>query len=105
MEDSREAVQYKLIEILSTYKQHIATNTQAIQVNITDNMKLLPILTLALLKHTSLRLSTTIPTDMRAFAMSMVYSLPVELLTTFLHPKFYALHLLDKYVFNYKYFF
>ena len=96
MEDARDAITYKLIEILGAYKASFTTTAQATQVNVSENLKLLPILILALLKHVSLRQSSSIPTDLRSFMMLFVYSLPVEMLIPNLHPNFYALHMLGR---------
>jgi protein transport protein SEC24 len=64
------------------------------QLQICDNLKLLPLLVLAMLKHVGLRQSTQIPTDLRANAMNLLKTMPTQLLIPYLHPRFYPLHIL-----------
>ncbi|GAA5965921.1 hypothetical protein JCM21900_006043 [Sporobolomyces salmonicolor] len=98
LEDARDAVQNKLVDILGTYK---ATMTSAgsgasPQLVISDNMKFLPLLMLGLLKNTGLRHSTMIPSDVRAYAQALLTTLPSQLLIPYLHPVFYSLHNMPK---------
>lgn len=94
LEDARDALMNKLVDIFSTYK---ATMTSAgsgasPQLSIASNMNLLPILTLALLKHVGIRASPQIPSDLRAYAQALLTTLPTQLLIPYLHPNFYCLH-------------
>ncbi|GAA6010807.1 hypothetical protein JCM11491_002955 [Sporobolomyces phaffii] len=98
LEDARDAVSNKLVDILGTYK---ATMTSAgsgasPQLVIADNMKFLPLLMLGLLKNTGLRHSTMIPSDVRAYAQALLTTLPSQLLVPYLHPVFYSLHNMPK---------
>ncbi|GAA5885064.1 hypothetical protein JCM16303_006387 [Sporobolomyces ruberrimus] len=98
LEDARDAVSNKLVDILGTYK---ATMTSAgsgasPQLVIADNMKFLPLLMLGLLKNTALRHSTMIPSDVRAYAQALLTTLPSQLLIPYLHPVFYSLHNMPK---------
>jgi protein transport protein SEC24 len=40
----------------------------------------------------ALRGGSQIPTDLRSYAMNLLYVMPPELLIPYLHPRFYALH-------------
>lgn len=98
LEDARDAVSNKLVDILGTYK---ATMTSAgsgasPQLVIADNMKFLPLLMLGLLKNTGLRHSTMIPSDVRSYAQALLTTLPSQLLIPYLHPVFYSLHNMPK---------
>ncbi|GAA6063672.1 hypothetical protein JCM10212_000408 [Sporobolomyces blumeae] len=98
LEDARDAVLNKLVDVLGTYK---ATMTSAgsgasPQLVIADNMKFLPLLMLGLLKNTALRHSTMIPSDVRAYAQALLTTLPSQLLVPYLHPVFYSLHNMPK---------
>jgi len=55
LEDARDAVTNKMVDILSTYKVSMtASGTGAsAQLNIADNLKMLPLLCLGLVKHVS----------------------------------------------------
>lgn len=56
MEDAREALTNKVIDILSTYKSTMtsAGSGASAQLAICENMKMFPLLCLGLLKHVSL---------------------------------------------------
>jgi protein transport protein SEC24 len=51
IEDAREALFYKLTEILAQYKTAFNQSTHSAQLLICDNLKLLPILILGLIKN------------------------------------------------------
>jgi protein transport protein SEC24 len=53
LEDAREALKYKLIEILSVYKTAFNQSTHPQQMMISDNLRLLPVYILSLLKNVS----------------------------------------------------
>lgn len=55
LEDARDAVQNKLIDILGTYKATMTSSSSGAspQLVVSDNLKYLPILMLGLLKHVS----------------------------------------------------
>ncbi|CAG8551464.1 10705_t:CDS:10 [Dentiscutata erythropus] len=93
LEDARDALTNKMIDILGVYKSSITGSQGASpQLQISDNMKLLPLLALGLLKHVGLRASSQIPTDLRAYAMCLLTTMPSQLLIPYLHPRFYSLH-------------
>ena len=56
------------------------------------NLSLLPLLVLGLLRHPSLRISTQLPSDIRAFAQTLLMTLPVQRLLPQLVPVLYGLH-------------
>ncbi|EFP89154.2 uncharacterized protein PGTG_14995 [Puccinia graminis f. sp. tritici CRL 75-36-700-3] len=98
LEDARDAVTNKLVDILGTYK---ATMTAAgtgpsPQLVISENMKILPLLLLGLLKHVGLRQSSQIPSDVRAYAQALLTTLPSQLLVPYLYPTLYSLHNMPK---------
>ncbi|KAI0261673.1 protein transporter SEC24 [Gloeopeniophorella convolvens] len=94
LEDARDAVQGKLIEILQAYKTSMtaAGAGASAQLAISENMRLLPVLVLGLLKNVGIRQSAQIPPDLRAYAQALLTSLPSELLIPYIHPTFYSLH-------------
>lgn len=98
LEDARDAVLNKIVDILGTYK---ATMTAAgsgptPQLVISENLKMLPMLLLGLLKHVGLRQSSQIPSDMRSYAQALLTTLPSQLLVPYLYPTFYSLHNMPK---------
>ncbi|EUC53780.1 protein transporter SEC24 [Rhizoctonia solani AG-3 Rhs1AP] len=94
LEDARDAVTNKLIDILGTYKSTMtaAGSGASAQLSVSDNLKFLPLLCLGLLKHVGLRQSAQIPPDLRAYAQALLTTLPSQQLMAYIHPAFYALH-------------
>ena len=62
------------------------------QLAIAENMKMLPVLVLGLLKNVGIRQSAQIPPDIRAYAQALLTSLPSQLLIPYIYPNFYSLH-------------
>jgi protein transport protein SEC24 len=94
LEDARDAVTNKLIDIMTAYRSSMTAGGAgaASQLAIADNMKMLPVLMLGLLKNTGIRQSTTIHSDLRAYAQALLTSLPPQLVIPYIHPNFYSLH-------------
>ncbi|RUS18929.1 hypothetical protein BC937DRAFT_88161 [Endogone sp. FLAS-F59071] len=94
LEDGRDALTNKVVDILGVYKTALTGsgvgNTP--QLFAPDNLKLLPLLALGLLKHVGLRQSSQIPTDLRSNAMNLLKTMPAELLIPYIHPHFHSLH-------------
>lgn len=93
IDNARDAVQNKLHEIMDVYKKHLLnSNTGAsVPLRICSNLRLLPLLTLSLLKNLSLRRSSQIPSDLRSAAINYISTFPVAQLLPYLHPRFYSL--------------
>ncbi|CAB5132532.1 hypothetical protein RhiirA5_364598 [Rhizophagus irregularis] len=98
LEDARDALTNKMIDILGVYKSALTGSQSGAspQLQICDNLKLLPLLSLGLLKHVGLRTSSQIPTDLRSYAMCLLTTMPSQLLIPYLHPRFYSLHNLSQ---------
>ncbi|KAG8720549.1 COPII subunit [Ceratobasidium sp. 394] len=94
LDDARDAVTNKLVDILGTYKSTMtaAGSGASAQLAVSDNMKFLPLLCLGLLKHVGLRQSAQIPPDLRAYAQALLTTLPSQQLMAYIHPAFYSLH-------------
>ncbi|RKP05275.1 Sec23/Sec24, helical domain-containing protein, partial [Thamnocephalis sphaerospora] len=97
IEDARDAVASKCAELVGTYKTELTASSAgaAVHLQLSDNLKLLPLLILGLLKHVALRGGSQIPSDLRSYAMNLFYVMPPELLIPYLHPRLYALHLMS----------
>ncbi|GAA5989420.1 hypothetical protein JCM10908_000466 [Rhodotorula pacifica] len=98
LEDARDAVHNKLVDILGTYKATMTNSGSGASPQLVagDNMKFLPLLMLGLLKNTALRHSTMIPPDVRAYSQALLTTMPSQLLVPYLHPVFYSLHNMPK---------
>jgi len=94
LEDARDALMNKLVDIFTTYKNTMtsAGSGASAQLSIASNLALMPLLTLALLKHVGIRASSQIPSDLRAYAQALLTTLPTQQLIPYLHANFYSLH-------------
>ncbi|KAG9093067.1 COPII subunit [Ceratobasidium sp. UAMH 11750] len=94
LDDARDAVTNKLVDILGTYKSTMtaAGSGASAQLATSDNLKFLPLLCLGLIKHVGLRQSAQIPPDLRAYAQALLATLPSQQLMAYIHPAFYSLH-------------
>jgi protein transport protein SEC24 len=93
LEAARDALQAKLIELLSTYRKELAGgNMGGGGLQFPANLRGLPVLFLGLMKNLGLRKSAQIPTDMRSAALCLLSTLPLPLLIQYIHPKMYSLH-------------
>ncbi|SNX85029.1 Protein transport protein SEC24 [Melanopsichium pennsylvanicum] len=94
LEDARDALFNKLVDIFSTYKSTMTSSGTGAspQLSIAQNMAQLPLLVLALLKHVGIRQSSSIPSDLRAYAQALLTTLPAQQLVPYLHANFYCLH-------------
>ncbi|PPQ86617.1 hypothetical protein CVT25_006801 [Psilocybe cyanescens] len=94
LEDSRDYVFQKLVELLVSYKTSMTSSGAgaSAQLAISDNLKMLPVLVLGLLKNVGIRQSAQIPPDIRAYSQALLTSLPSQVLIPYLYPSFYSLH-------------
>ncbi|KAJ5217399.1 Protein transport protein sec24 [Penicillium chermesinum] len=85
LDPAREALQAKIIELLSTYRKELAGGSVGGGgLQFPANLRGLPVLFLALMKN--------IPTDMRSAALCLLSTLPLPLLIQYIYPKMYSLH-------------
>ena len=95
LEDAREAVQYKCVEVLGAFKTE-CTRSQlgaTTDLQVPRNLQLLPLMCLSILKHTSVRPAEKIPISIRTEAINFVNTLPSDqLIQTYIVPRLYALH-------------
>ncbi|KAF9485109.1 CPII coat sec24 protein [Pholiota conissans] len=94
LEDSRDYVFQRLVELLIAYKTSMTSGGAgaSAQLAISDNLKMLPVLVLGLLKNVGIRQSAQIPPDIRAYSQALLTSLPSQNLIPYLYPTFYSLH-------------
>jgi len=119
LEDARDAVINKVVDIMKVYKDSMtaAGGGASAQLTVPENLKLMPLLACALVKHVSRRIcnslatsydsdkrflpcaiqvgfreSSQIPPDLRAYAHALLSTLPTQSLLPYLHPRFYSLH-------------
>jgi protein transport protein SEC24 len=94
LEDARDSLVNKTVEIMNAYKASMTAGGAAAssQLAIADNLRMFPVLMLAILKSVAIRQSGQIPPDLRAYAQALLTSLPTERLIPYLYPTFYSLH-------------
>ncbi|KAJ7892862.1 protein transporter SEC24 [Mycena olivaceomarginata] len=94
LEDARDYIFKKLVEIFITYKSSMtaAGAGASAQLALAENLRMLPVLVLGLLKNVGIRQSAQIPPDIRAYSQALLTSLPTQLLIPYLYPSFYSLH-------------
>ncbi|OJD15810.1 protein transporter SEC24 [Emergomyces pasteurianus Ep9510] len=93
LEQARDALQAKIVELLSTYRKELAGGSVGGGgLQFPANLRGLPVLFLALMKNIGLRKSAQIPTDMRSTALCLLSTLPLPLLIQYIYPKLYSLH-------------
>ncbi|KAJ3327752.1 COPII subunit, partial [Blyttiomyces sp. JEL0837] len=95
IEFARDEAMAKLTDILSAYKASFTSSGQSSQLVLPENLKMLPLLTLGLLKNTSIRTNAIVPSDLRSYALALMYVFPPELCITNIHPRFWALHTME----------
>jgi protein transport protein SEC24 len=100
LQDSREAVKNKVIDVVSAYMSCLGIKPQSHHnAVLPENLKLLPLFMLSLLKSPVLRGSNAsgalIPADYRSYYMSLFKTLSCEELCRALLPSFFAIHSMD----------
>ena len=94
LDDARGLLRTRLTDILGAYRQTM-TNTRggnAAHLMIAQNLSLLPLLVLGLLRNRGLRMGTQIPSDVRAYNHTLLTTLPPQRLVPLLLPVLYSLH-------------
>ncbi|KAI8976442.1 Sec23/Sec24 trunk domain-containing protein [Pilobolus umbonatus] len=93
LRDGRDLLAQQCTEIFSQYKKEMAsTAATASQLTISQEMNLLPLLVLGLIKSDALNESPLIPVDMRAQSAIFLRTLPTESWKHYVIPHFYPIH-------------
>lgn len=91
LEDARDALVNKCIDILGVFATATGTK-QMPQIHVSNNLRSLPILTLAMLKSPAFRGGNVTPIDYRAYLLTLIKTMSIDDLTYLIHPYFTALH-------------
>lgn len=91
LSDTREALVNKCIEILSVYRQNIASGAST-QLMLPDSLKLFPLYILSLVKNILFRSGTDVRPDERSAYMMLLRTLSVSSTILFLYPRLFPLH-------------
>ena len=94
LDDARDALVTKCAELLGTYKTELtsAQSGAIAQLQVSDSLKLLPALMLAMVKHVAFRGGSQVPSDLRSHAQGLLTFMSPEAIAAYIHPYFYSLH-------------
>ncbi|XP_060604694.1 protein transport protein Sec24A-like isoform X3 [Ruditapes philippinarum] len=92
MSDAREAIVNAAIDILNSYGSTLAGSQRAGGLCASDQLKLIPLYCLSLLKSTAFRTGVSTRLDDRTFALNQCKTLPVAELIRLLYPDLYPIH-------------
>ncbi|KAL3899312.1 MAG: hypothetical protein SGCHY_002135 [Lobulomycetales sp.] len=92
LEDAREALLHKLVDIMTSFKATCTTNAQSAALLVPETLRMLPALTLGLLKSMAFRDTKTVPSDARSYILSCYYVTGLAMNTIEVYPRFWALH-------------
>lgn len=88
----REQMVNQLVNILYAYRFNCANQSSAAQLILPEALKVLPCYYLAALKTHLLRLNHDVKLDERSYDLHRFMRLPVNVMSTILYPKVYAMH-------------
>ncbi|PJF16880.1 hypothetical protein PSACC_03315 [Paramicrosporidium saccamoebae] len=91
LEDARDALLNKMNDILLAIKTVFQTG-QNPQLLLTENLRLLPLLILSILKSPAIRGGKSTGLDFRAYFMALAKTVPVKKSIIMLHPYIFAVH-------------
>ncbi|KAI2805041.1 Protein transport protein Sec24B [Blomia tropicalis] len=90
VQDAREALINANVDIINTFR--VINSNQYAGLMTSSSTKLLPLFTLALMKHTAFRLGISTRIDERVYAMLQMKSLPIKSLLLYIYPNLYPIH-------------
>ncbi|TPX48602.1 hypothetical protein SeMB42_g02938 [Synchytrium endobioticum] len=96
LEDAREAILNKLIDIISVFKSNFTTSGQSVQLLLPENLKMLPMLVMGLIKNLGFRQATNIPSDLRQYILGLLYAVSTDYNTIMIAPRLYSLHTMEE---------
>lgn len=90
--EAKEALIGAGVDLLEIYSLADEMRARSYAFGLPENLRLVPLYILALLKHIALKISTPIKLDDRTAAMERFKTLPVEDLITYIYPDLFPLH-------------
>lgn len=90
--EAKEALIGAGVDLLETYSLADEMRARSYALGLPENLRLVPLYILALLKHVALKISTPVKLDNRTAAMERFKTLPVEDLITYIYPDLFPLH-------------
>ncbi|UXI14295.1 protein transport protein Sec24A-like isoform X3 [Sarcoptes scabiei] len=90
IQDAREALINSNIDFINSYR--LINSPSSPGLFISHQTRLLPLYTLALLKHTSFRMGISTRIDERVYAMEQMKTMPNKYLMLYIYPNLYPIH-------------
>lgn len=93
LQDARDYLTKCVVDILNVYKKELVAGnvSGASPLQISTNLRMLPLLLFALSKHLGFR-AEKVPSDHRANALNLLGSIPIPQLVKYIYPTVYSLH-------------
>ncbi len=96
LEDARETLLLKLVDILGAYKTNCVTTHQQMNALFTsEQLRHLPALILGLIKSDVLRQVNGLSLDARSYKLSLMYACTTDYVIRAIYPRLYSLHNLN----------
>lgn len=90
--EAKEALIGAGVDLLETYSIADEMRARSYSMGLPENLRLVPLYILALLKHTAFKINAPIKLDDRTAAMERLKTLPVDDLITYIYPDLFPLH-------------
>ncbi|RDW39475.1 protein transport protein SEC24 [Yarrowia lipolytica] len=92
-QDARDLLMNRLNEMFTCYKKDLMTTNvgASAPLQFCTNLRMLPLLVNALIKHIGFRKTSQIPSDLRSAALCLLSTLPDKYLIQYIYPNFYNL--------------
>jgi len=90
--DAKEALIGAGVDLLEIYSIADEMRARSYSMGLPENLRLVPLYILALLKHCALKINNPIPLDDRSAAMERFKTLPIDDLITYIYPDLFPLH-------------
>ncbi|XP_052264900.1 protein transport protein Sec24A-like isoform X2 [Dreissena polymorpha] len=92
MSDAREAIVNASIDILGSYGSSLHASQRSNGLPVNEQLRLIPLYCLALLKSTGFRVTGSVPLDERTHALQQYKTQPVSQLIQMIYPDLYPVH-------------
>lgn len=90
--EAKEALIGAGVDLLEIYSIADEMRARSYAMGLPENLRLVPLFILALLKHTAFKVCSSIKLDDRVAAMEYFKTLPIDELMTYIYPDLYPLH-------------
>ncbi len=91
LEDARDALSYKITELLAVYKSSFNQQVHPQQMMICDSLRLLPVYVLGMMKNLAFKEGNNVTSDVRSYMLALHYASSLELGLVNTYPRFWSL--------------